>query len=746
MRRMFVLAMAAFYAIASASAQNSIEEKVDSLLSLMTLEEKIGQMNQVHPDTHDIDEEIRSGRAGSVLSVVGAEWMNRLQKIAVEETRLGIPLLNGRDVIHGFRTIFPIPLGQAASFNPDLVETGARHAAAEAYEAGINWTFAPMLDISHDARWGRIAESLGEDPLLAGRMGAAMVRGFQGDDPASIKGIAACAKHFVGYGAAEGGRDYNSTYIPERRMRNLYLRPFKAVADAGVGSLMTAFNDNDGIPMSGNTHLIRDILRAEWGWDGMIVSDWASVTEMIAHGFCRDDAEAAYKAAMAGVEVEMVSGSYMANLGRLVKEGLVPMSVIDEAVADILRLKFRLGLFENPYWNPEAVDVSAVREDAKNAALESVVLLKNDGNVLPLDEGEIKVIAVTGPMADAPADQLGTWVFDGDPSGSVTPLDALKERFDGRVRIVYDPILSFSREDLPSDAAKRVKRLASQADVILYFAGEEAILSGEAHCLSSISLQGGQNDLHQLLKNTGKSVICSVMAGRPLAMKHSLAYSDALLYAFHLGTMAGPALTELIFGDASPNGRLPVTFPVDEGQIPIYYNHNSTGRPSDGSEIMIDDIPINASQTSLGNKSYYLDSGKDPLFPFGYGLTYGEFEYSDIRMSSVEINAGDEVHVRLLLRNNGAYAASEVVQCYICDEHASVTRPVRELADFKKVHLEPGECREVTLTIEPSSMAFYGIDMKNTIEPGRFRVYVGADSNAPLCGTFTVLDYEEVKP
>lgn len=724
--------------VATAFAQDDMERKVDSLLSLMTLEEKIGQMNQIHPDLHDLESEIRAGRAGSVLSVVGKGWMNRLQRIAVEETRLGIPLLNGRDVIHGFRTIFPIPLGQAASFNPEIVETGARHAAAEAYSAGINWTFAPMLDISHDARWGRIAESLGEDPLHAGRMGAAMVRGFQGKNPDDIEGIAACAKHFVGYGAAEGGRDYNSTYIPERRLRNLHLRPFRSAVEAGAGSLMTSFNDNDGIPMSGNAYLIRGVLRSEWGWDGMIVSDWASVTEMISHGYCEDEADAALKAAVAGVDVEMVSGSYISHLGQMVEDGLVPMSVIDEAVSNILRLKFRLGLFEHPYWEERASDASVILEDAETAAAESVVMLKNEAETLPLDDDEIDFIAVTGPLADAPADQLGTWVFDGDPSISVTPLDALKERFGDKV--IYDPLLSYSREELPSDAEERVGRLAAKADVILYFAGEEAILSGEAHCLSEISLQGGQDSLHRLLKDSGKPIVSVVMAGRPLAIMNSLECSDALLYAFHPGTMAGPALVDLIFGDRSPSGRLPVTFPVNEGQIPIYYNHNSTGRPSDGTEIMLNDIPRDASQTSLGNKSYYLDSGKDPLFPFGFGLTYGQFEYSGFRISSEEICVGESVEVLFTLENKGEHPAAEVVQCYIRDEYASVTRPVRELADYKKIYLEPGARCEVILRIDPSSMAFYGQDMKLTAEPGRFMVYVGGDSNAPLCGEFHIVE------
>lgn len=736
MKRILIMAVAFLIAAAPSIAQVSIDRKVDSLLAIMTLDEKIGQMNQLHPDIHDLETEIRSGKVGSVLSVVGTEWMNRLQKIAVEETRLGIPLLNGRDVIHGFRTIFPIPLGQAASFNPEIVREGAAIAAEEAYHEGINWTFAPMLDISHDARWGRIAESLGEDPLLAGIMGAAMVEGFQGADPENISGIAACAKHFVGYGAAEGGRDYNSTNIPERRLRNLHLRPFKAVADAGVASLMTAFNDNDGIPMTGNTRLIRDILRQEWGWDGMIVSDWESIREMIAHGFCQDEVEAAYKAAVAGVDVEMVSETYIRNLKKMVEDGIVPMSVIDQSVGNILRLKFRLGLFDNPYWQAaEAPSSEKALKTAQKAAEESIILLKNTNAALPLNASEIRSVAVTGPLADAPADQIGTWVFDGDVTRSVTPIEAIREMYGDKVEIIYDPILNYSRETLPSDAEKRIRRL-SKADVILYFAGEEAILSGEAHCLSSISLQGGQEQLGKLLKETGTKVISIIMAGRPIALKPILENSDAMLFAFHPGSMAGPALTRTIFGEICPSGKLPVTFPVDEGQIPIYYNHNSTGRPSDGKEILLHDIPLNASQTSLGNKSYYLDSGKDPLFPFGYGLSYTSFEYSDIRLSKTEINPGESVEVTLTLMNTGEMAGAEIVQCYIQDEFASAARPVRELADFKKIFLQPGESIEVKMQISPSAMSFYDINMNYSMEKGRFKVFVGKDSDAPLAGTF----------
>ncbi len=713
------------------------EAEIEALLARMTLAEKIGQMNQQHPDNPDLRAEIRAGRVGSVLSVVGARETNELQRIAVEQTRLGIPLINGRDVIHGFRTIFPIPLGQAASFDPELVEACARIAAREARAAGIHWTFAPMVDISHDPRWGRIAESCGEDPLLAERMGAAMVRGFQTSDLADPTAVAACVKHFAGYGAAEGGRDYNSTYIPERLFRNLYLRPFRAAVGAGAATLMTSFNANDGVPSSGSRFLLGEVLRDEWRFDGFVVSDWASVAEMVPHGFCADEKEAASRAVSAGLDMEMVSSTYVAHLEALVAEGAVSMAAIDDAVRNILRIKFRLGLFDNPYapldgepaYAPDALRM------ARTAAAESAVLLKNDGRCLPLGSG-IRTIAVTGPLADAPHDQLGTWVFDGEADRTQTPAAALRGRTG--IRTIEDPLLACSRSELPADAAERVARLA-EADVILFFAGEEAILSGEAHCLSTLSLQGGQERLAELLAATGKPVVTVVMAGRPLDIRPLLRHSAAVLYAFHPGTMGGPALADLLFGDAVPSGKLPVTFPVSVGQIPIYYNHNATGRPARGDEMLLPDIPLRASQTSLGNTSYYLDIGTKPLFPFGFGLSYTSFSYGEVRLSAGTIPIDGSVTVSATLTNTGDREATEVVQCYLCDVAASAARPVRELAGFRRVTLAPGECREVTFTLGPEELSFWNVDLRETVEPGEFRVGIGGDSTVPLEGRFFVI-------
>ncbi|MDR1631472.1 MAG: glycoside hydrolase family 3 C-terminal domain-containing protein, partial [Dysgonamonadaceae bacterium] len=497
---------------AGISAQPAIEQKVENLLSKMTLEEKIGQMNQISffsvDDNAVFDknfvQQIRQGKIGSLLNMTDSETVNRLQRVALEESRLGIPLIIGRDVIHGFKTIFPIPLGQAASFNPEIVQRGARIAAVEARSTGINWTFAPMLDISRDPRWGRIAESLGEDPYLDGVLGAAMVRGFQGNgNLADENAIAACVKHFAGYGAAEGGRDYNSSNIPPYLFRNVYLPPFEAAVKAGAATLMTSFNDNDGIPSSGSEWLLKDVLRKEWKFDGFVVSDWASVTEMIAHGYAKDALHAAELSANAGIDMEMVSESYIKNLPALVAQGKVSTATIDNAVRNILRIKFRLGLFENPYADtkkPSAIYAPEHLQAAREAAQQSAILLKNDKNILPLKE--TMKIAVIGPMADAPHDQLGTWIFDGDKTKTLTPVGALKTDYK-HINYVYEPALAYSRDENTARFEK-AKQAAASADAAVVFVGEESILSGEAHSLSNINLIGVQSELLAAVKSAGK--------------------------------------------------------------------------------------------------------------------------------------------------------------------------------------------------------------------------------------------------
>ena len=715
------------------------EQRVDDLLSKMTLEEKIGQMNQLSYDrSGDLDAGIRSGQIGSLLNIVDPAEVNRLQAIAVKESRLGIPLIIGRDVIHGFKTIFPIPIGQAAAFNPGIVEEGAAIAAAEARSMGVHWTFAPMLDISRDPRWGRLAEGLGEDPYLASVLGSAMVRGFQGKNLSDNTSIAACIKHFVAYGAAEGGRDYNSTNIPPYLMRNVYLPPFKAAVEAGAATLMTSFNDNDGIPASGNTFLLRNVLRDEWKFDGFVVSDWASITEMIAHGFCADPKEAAMKATNAGVDMEMVSRSYIRNLPALIKEGKVSVQTVDEAVRNILRIKFRLGLFDHPYVDvakPSVLYAEAHLKAAQKAAEESVVLLKNTG-VLPLNN-TVKTIALIGPMADAPHDQLGTWVFDGEKARTITPLAALQQQYGQQVKINYEKGVAYSRDNNTSGIAAAVKA-AQSADVVVAVVGEEAILSGEAHSLAAWELKGAQKQLIAELKKTGKPLVIIVIAGRPLAIQHELDAADAMLYSFHPGTMGGPALAGILFGKVAPSGKLPMTFPKEMGQIPMYYNHNNTGRPFRGNETMIDDIPLEAAQTSLGNSSYYLDAGAAPLFPFGFGLSYSTFDYTNLRLDKTTLKQGETLTATVTLKNTGSYEATEVAQLYIRDLVGSIARPVKELKGFKRVALKAGESAEVSFTLHTDDLAFYGIDMKEVAEPGAFKLWIGGDSNTKLETGFTL--------
>lgn len=719
-----------------------IEQKVEALLSKMTLEEKIGQMNQIssYGDIEDMSGLIKKGEIGSILNEVDPVRVNALQRVAVEESRLGIPLLMARDVIHGFKTIFPIPLGQAASFDPQVAEDGARIAAIEASSVGVRWTFAPMIDIARDPRWGRIAEGCGEDTYLTSVMGAAMVKGFQGDSLNNSTSIAACPKHFVGYGAAEGGRDYNSTFISERRLRNVYLPPFEAAVKAGAATFMTSFNDNDGIPSTGNSFILKEVLRKEWGFDGIVVSDWASAAEMITHGFAATSAEAAMKAVNAGVDMEMVSYMFVKELPGLIKEGRVKDATIDEAVRTILRIKYRLGLFDNPYVD-EKVDVMYAPshlEAAQQAALKSAILLKNNKETLPINSS-VKTVAVVGPMADAPYEQLGTWIFDGDKAHTVTPLHAIRELVGDQVRVIYESGLSHSRDTDTKGISKAVAA-ATAADVILAFVGEESILSGEAHCLADLNLQGAQSELIAALAKTGKPVVTVVMAGRPLTIGTEVELSDAVLYSFHPGTMGGSALADLLWGKAVPSGKTPVTFPKMVGQIPMYYSHNNSGRPATRNETLLNDIPVEAGQTSLGCTSFYMDAGFDPLFPFGYGLSYTTFNFSNVKLSSTNLKANDVLTVTFELENTGKYEGTEVAQLYVQDKVASVTRPVKELKRFTRVTLKPGEKKNVSFELPISELAFWNLDMVKTVEPGDFGLWVGPDSQTGEEVFFKVVD------
>ena len=717
--------------------KSNTEARIEDLISKMTLEEKIGQMNQLSGSgvSEKMKSQVKAGSVGTILNEIDPNVINELQRIAVEESRLGIPLIIARDVIHGYKTIFPIPLGQACSWNPEIIEQGARVAAKEATAVGIRWTFAPMIDIARDPRWGRIAESLGEDPHLTSVLGAAMVRGFQGDDLKNPTSLAACAKHFAGYGAAEAGKDYNTTWIPEPQLRDVYLPSFKSAVDAGAATFMCSFNDINGVPSSGNKHLNVDILRNEWGFDGVLVSDWASIEQMVAHGVCSNNKEAAELAANAGVDIDMMGFSYISHLADAVKEGKVSEKQIDNAVRNILRLKMKLGLFDKPYTEipKETINYNATSlEKARKAATESIVLLKNN-QVLPIDK-RYKTIAVIGPMSDATHDQLGTWAFDGEKERSITPLMAINQQFGETFNIVSEKGLVYSRDKNPKGVAKAVSA-AQKADVILFFGGEESILSGEAHSRADISLPGAQTELLYALKNTGKPIVTIIMSGRPNTIEKEVKLSDAVLLAFHGGTMAGPALADIIFGNAVPSGKLPVTIPRMVGQIPIYYAHKNTGRPA-AELAFIDDIPVGAEQTSLGNTSYHLDAGNKPLFPFGFGLSYTEFSYSSIKLSSTNPEIKDTIVAECEVTNTGKYDGMEVVQLYIRDKVASLARPVRELKGFRKIHLKAGETQKVSFALSASQLGFWNLSNNYITEPGEFQVWISKDSQSGVPVSF----------
>ena len=724
----------------------TIDERVRALLEQMTLAEKVGQMQQTNVgDSYnhdDLAESIRAGSLGSVLNVVDVEITNELQRVAVEESRLGIPLIVARDVIHGFKTVMPIPLGQAATWNPDIVEKGARVAAREAASTGVSWTFAPMIDVTRDPRWGRIAESLGEDPYLASVLGAAMVAGFQGDDLAASDTIAACAKHFAGYGAVESGRDYATTNIPENELRNVYLPPFKAAVDAGVRTLMTSFSDLDGVPATGNAFLLRQVLREEWDFDGFVVSDWDSIRQLQIHGLTANDKESAFEAVTAGVNMEMHGDSYTNHLAELIEEGRIDIDLIDQAIASILRVKFELGLFENPYTDPETFPPFANDDalaTAKQAAMQSVVMLTNERHVLPLSANNLETLAVIGPLADTPYEQLGTWIFDGDPQYSITPLTAIRDLVAKSTEVRYLKALEISRSR-DTGAFDEAVAIASESDAVVLFLGEESILSGEAHSRADISLPGAQAELVRRVRETGTPVAAVILAGRPLTLSNIVDQVDAILYAWHPGTMGGPAIADILFGMESPSGKLPATFPRMVGQVPIYYSQKHTGKPpSPETVVLIDDIDARAPQLSTGMTAYHLDAGYTPLFAFGHGLSYASFEYRDIRVSSAKTRLGESITISAELTNTSDIAADEVVQLYVRDLVGNVTRPVRELKGFRRVRLEPGERITVDFELHTDDLAFYGRDNRLITEPGEFHAWIGGSSETELRTEFRIV-------
>lgn len=697
------------------------ESKIADLLSKMNLEEKIGQLNQYFSFGNFDAEIIRKGKAGSVINAAGAltgtgeskssdaETCNNIQKLALD-TPHGIPQLFGRDVIHGYRTIFPIPLAQSASFNPELAEQAASVAALEATATGIKWTFAPMLDIARDARWGRIAEGNGEDPFLGAQMAAAVVKGFQGDDYSAPDKLVACAKHYVGYGTAEGGRDYDAGEVSEPTLRDIYLSPFEAAVKSGVGTLMSAFLDLNGIPASGNRRLLTDVLRGEWGFDGFVVSDWDSVVELIQHGVAEDRAEAAAIALHAGVDMEMVSGSYIETLAASLQSGKVTQEDIDEAVRRILRIKLRAGLFDKPFTDPDRATRDLLRPNsrtlARQFARETMVLLKNEDDLLPL-ASSFKRIAVVGPLIHARSELFGSWSPDGR-AADVTPLgDALKQIAPAGVELVF------------ADHADKAVHIAQSTDAIVLVVGEYPYRSGENSNVSDLSLPPGQAELVETVAGLGKPVVLVVIAGRPLAITKQVAQVQSVLYAWQPGIEGGAALGEILFGLEAPSARLPVTFPRATGQVPIYYNQKNSGRPirADG--------PF---------KSRYVDIPNAPLYPFGYGLTYTTFEYANLKLSSETMRGKLEISADVT--NSGKRVGNELAQLYVRDLVGSLTRPVRELKGFERVVLKPGETRHVTFTLTEESLAFTRADGTKGIEPGNFHVWIAPNSQAGLQGDF----------
>jgi beta-glucosidase len=729
-----------------ANQSSASKSRIEELISEMTIEEKVGQMSQLagHPGLDDrLLNSIRNGEVGSVLNQVGVKDLNELQRVAVEESRLGIPLIFARDVIHGFQTMMPIPLGQAASWNMELIEKGARVSAVEAARDGIRWTFAPMIDLTRDPRWGRIAESPGEDPFLGGEVGKAMIRGFQGKKLSNPDSLAACAKHFAGYGFSEAGRDYAYVNLSDSELYNFALPAFKEALKENVATFMTAFSDINGIPATAHKKLLKKILKEDWNFQGFTVSDWDSVVQLITHGYAENEEAAAFLSHTAGLDMEMASRSFFFNLSHLVANGKIPVESLNESVRRILKLKFDLGLFENPFTDPGQFPVSGNAEHLKVAeemAAESLVLLKNDFDKLPLDANQIKKLAVIGPLANDGFEQMGTWTFDGVEDWCVTPLRSLREFALDKFEIRHSKGLKTSRSKDRSgfDDALAV---ANWADTVVMFMGEESILSGEAHCRANIDLPGAQHELIEEISKLGKSTVLVIMAGRPLSLTQTLPLTNALLYAWHPGTMAGPAIRDVLFGLKVPSGKLPVSFPKSSGQIPIYYNHRRSGKPASYETFThIDHIPARAAQTSVGNTSFHLDDGFEPLFPFGFGMGFSKVAYHDIELSSRKLTKDGQITVCIELINQGQHPVSEVVQLYIRDNISSATRPVKELKAFKKIQLSPQESTQVEFTITPEMLGYYNSDNIWVVEPGEFRVWIGGDSNAHQSAKFQYQD------
>jgi beta-glucosidase len=744
-------ALAAAAAAAPPLSNPETEKKIDALLAQMTLEEKAGQLNQ-YSSAFDVTgpapsqgaqkvmyEQIRSGLVGSMLNVTGAEATRKAQQLAVENSRLRIPLLFGYDVIHGYRTIFPIPLGETASWDLEAIERSARVAAVEAAAGGQHWTFAPMVDVAWDARWGRVMEGSGEDPYLGARAAEARVRGFQGKDLAAVDTIAACAKHYAAYGFGEAGRDYNTVDMSEHRLRNVVLPPFKAAADAGVATFMNSFNEIGGIPATGSVRLQREILKGEWGFQGFVVSDWGSIGELVPHGFAADLAQAAQIAIAAGSDMDMESRAYVPHLVALVKAGKVDVKHVDDAVRRVLRVKFALGLFDDPYRYSDVAREKATTltpehlAAARDVARKSIVLLKNEGGLLPLAKAA-KTIAVIGPLAadkDAP---LGNWRGQGQASSAVSLLEGVQAAVGSQAKVVHAEgvkLVTGQRGFLARTVLNTSDRsgipaaveAARGADVVVMAVGEDAFQSGEGRSQVDIGFKGLQEELLKAVFEANRKMVVVVMSGRPLVLGWTGENAPAIVQAWHLGSQAGHAITDVLFGEYNPSGKLPMAFPRSVGQLPMTYARKNTGRPGPDPGV---------------TWSSYTDSPNDPLYPFGYGLSYTSFGYSEPKLSATEIARDGSLQVSVTVTNTGRRPGTEVVQLYVRDLVGSVTRPIKELKGFQKVALEAGQSREVSFTLKPADLAFYTAAGKWEAEPGAFKVFVGGNSRDVKEAAFTL--------
>lgn len=721
--------------------EGTVEEIAQRVLAVMSLREKIGQLCQVAGYDESTPDELRAGRIGSLFYTGNAAQTREAQRLAQEESRLGLPLLTPRDVIHGFRTVFPIPVGQAASWNPDLIEKATAIAADEARAEGVNWTFAPMLDVCRDARWGRIAESVGEDPYLGSMIAAAMVHGYQQPEESAAgtiyNGIAACAKHFAAYGLSEGGRDYNRAQVAKSELHTAILPPFKAAIDAGCATVMTGFSTINGIPGTGHRELVTEVLKQAWGFDGLVVSDWGSVVEMIAHGFAEDRQDAARLALVAGVDMEMATTTFQEHLVKLYESGEVSDETLNDAVLRVLRIKLRFARSDKKELPAGGAPTEERLAVARELARQSCVLLKNDSAVLPLAIDKLSNVAVIGPLADAGRDQLGCWMLDGKAEEAVTPLSAIRKAFDGKAKVTFVPALSSSIDDTNKEFEAAVQA-ANDADVAILCVGEGWQLSGEARCRADINLPGTQRELVRAIAATGKPMVLVVLAGRPLTIGEELELADAVLYAWHPGTMGGPAIADLLTGVASPSGKLPVTFPKHVGQSPLYYNHPRTGRPAlKGTRALIGSGRPDFPELQK-YRSHYLDVDPFPLLPFGFGLSYSTFEYGEVELTNTMLERGQTLGIRVPLTNTGSVVAEDVAQLYVQDVAARLVRPVRELKRFRRVRLEPGETVTLEFALSTEDLAYHDNNAKIVLEPGDFRIGVGGDSTVPLSSRFTL--------